>query len=138
LIVGKDPILLETEIFNYREVKPHFINACCFGEDFAEWMRMHLLRILENDFRLSNIIQEDWGWGFWARKGKDPFWIGVGHISNCDQQSPAQWMVFVECDYGINVFKRLFYRPNEAALAHLQLKVRQVLESDPGIRMLPA
>jgi hypothetical protein len=103
--VRKDSILVETEIFNHHEVKPHFINACCFG------------------------------WGFRARKDKDPFWIGVGHINSCDQLSPAQWMIFVECDYGLNVFKRLFYRPNEAAL--MGLKVRQVLESNSGIRVLP-
>jgi hypothetical protein len=23
-------------------VKPHFINACCFGEDFAAWLKPEL------------------------------------------------------------------------------------------------
>jgi hypothetical protein len=26
---------VETDLFEHREVKPHFINPCCFGEDFA-------------------------------------------------------------------------------------------------------
>jgi len=25
----------KTRRFNYTEVKPHFINPCCFGEDFG-------------------------------------------------------------------------------------------------------
>jgi hypothetical protein len=29
-----DAITVETELFEHREVKPHFINPC-FGEDFA-------------------------------------------------------------------------------------------------------
>jgi hypothetical protein len=29
---------LETDLFEHREVKPQFINDCCFGEDFATWL----------------------------------------------------------------------------------------------------
>src|SRR5262249_30425150 len=32
-----NPIIIETDLFEHREVKPHFINPCCFGEDFAAW-----------------------------------------------------------------------------------------------------
>jgi hypothetical protein len=32
-------ILFETDRFNVSEVKRHFINPCCFGEDLAGWLR---------------------------------------------------------------------------------------------------
>jgi hypothetical protein len=35
----RDAITIETDLFEHREVKPHFINPCCFGEDFAAWLR---------------------------------------------------------------------------------------------------
>jgi len=30
-----DSIMVETDLFEHGEVKPTFINPCCFGEDFA-------------------------------------------------------------------------------------------------------
>ena len=38
----RDDITIETDLFEHREVKPHFINSCCFGEDFAAWLRGRL------------------------------------------------------------------------------------------------
>ena len=26
---------VETDLFEHRQVKPHFINDCCFGEDLS-------------------------------------------------------------------------------------------------------
>jgi hypothetical protein len=38
-----DRITVETEMFEHRDVKPHFINnPCCFGEDFAAWLKEHI------------------------------------------------------------------------------------------------
>ena len=37
-------ILFETDRFNVSEVKEHFINPCCFGEDLAEWLRQELIK----------------------------------------------------------------------------------------------
>jgi hypothetical protein len=59
-----DSIMIETDLFEHREVKPHFINACCFGEDFAAWLRQELSRFPDLGFELSEPIQEDYGWGF--------------------------------------------------------------------------
>jgi hypothetical protein len=32
-------ITVETDMFEHREAKPHFLNPCCLGEDFALWLR---------------------------------------------------------------------------------------------------
>ena len=37
-----ESMTVETDLFEHREVKPHFINPCCFGEDFAKWLRHEL------------------------------------------------------------------------------------------------
>jgi len=70
-----DSITIETDMFEHREVKPHFINPCCFGEDFAAWLKQQLSPLTDSGFVLSEPIQEDYGWGFWASRGKDPFWL---------------------------------------------------------------
>jgi len=65
-----DAITIETDMFEHREVKPHFINPCCFGEDFAAWLKRELSPLTSDGFSFSEPIQEDYGWGFWAGMGK--------------------------------------------------------------------
>ena len=38
----RDGIAVRTDLFEHRTVAPHFINNCCFGEDFAQWLRSAL------------------------------------------------------------------------------------------------
>jgi hypothetical protein len=92
-------------------VKPHFINACCFGEDFAAWLRQELLRSQEFALELSEPIQEDYGWGLWASQGRDRFWIALSYVGDRPQEAPAQWVLSVNCDPGLNLLKWLFYKP---------------------------
>jgi len=60
----RDDITIETDLFEHREVKPHFINPCCFGEDFADWLRGRLSPLTAEGFQFTDSIQEDYGWGF--------------------------------------------------------------------------
>ena len=83
-------ITVETDLFNHRVVKQHFINPCCFGEDFAAWLREQLSPLADSGFNLSEIIQEDYGWGFWAWHGKDPFWLALSYVGDGPQEEPAQ------------------------------------------------
>ncbi|HEY1525243.1 MAG TPA: hypothetical protein VGH51_03310 [Candidatus Angelobacter sp.] len=57
-----EPITVETDIFEHRQVKPHFINPCCFGEDFAAWLKEELSKDGDLKFKFSEAIQEDYGW----------------------------------------------------------------------------
>jgi hypothetical protein len=75
-------ITVETEIFEHREVKPHFINPCCFGEDFAAWWKKEIAALGGSGFSFSEIIQEDYGWGFWAWRGGDPFWVALSYVGD--------------------------------------------------------
>jgi hypothetical protein len=132
-----ESITVETDLFEHREVKPHFINPCCFGEDFAAWLKEHLSPLVNSGFSFSESIQEDYGWGFWARHGKDPFWVALSYVGDGPQEAPAQWVVSVNYDPGLNLLKRLFHSPDREALKLLRNSVRQTLTSNSAIMMVP-
>src|SRR5262245_33137028 len=131
-------ITVETDLFEHREVKAHFINPCCFGEDFAAWLKQELARFMELGMELSEPIQEDYGWGLWASREKDRFWVAVSYVGEGPQEAPAQWIISVNHDPGFNVATRLFHKPDRQALEALRDRVRQILASNSAIRMLDA
>lgn len=131
-----DSITVETDLFEHREVKSHFINPCCFGEDFAAWLRNEASPLISSGFTFSEIIQEDYGWGFWASHGKDPFWIALSYVGEGPQEDPAQWVISVSYDAGLNLIKRLFHRPSREAFAQLRDRLWQVLRSNSGLRIV--
>lgn len=132
----RDEIRIETDLFEHREVKPHFINPCCFGEDFAVWLTNELSSLAADGFEFSEPIQEDWGWGFWALQGKDPFWVALAYAGFGPQEEPAEWVVSVNYEPGLNLLKRLFHKPNGQVFALLREKVWQAITSNPEIRTI--
>ena len=132
----QDTITIETDLFEHHEVKAHFINPCCFGEDFAAWLRRELSPLTEDGFSFSEPIQEDYGWGFWANQGKDPFWIALSYAGDGPQVGPAEWVVSVSYDAGLNLIKRLLRKPNARAFDSLRERIWQVLRSNPAIRTI--
>jgi hypothetical protein len=126
-------IRVETDLFEHWEVKPHFINPCCFGEDFAAWLKQQLSPLTGSGYTFSESIQEDYGWGFWASHGKDRFWVAISHVGDGPQEPPAQWVVSVNHDSGLNPIKRLLHKPNPAALAELRDRVQQALRANSAI-----
>lgn len=129
-------ITIQTELFNYRDVKSHFINPCCFGEDFALWLKKGVSPLEHSGFKLSEIIQEDYGWGFWARNDKDPFWIAVSCIGGGREDHKGEWGISISYDPGLNLFKRLFHKPDGNAFERLRTQVLQALQSEPAISTL--
>jgi hypothetical protein len=129
-------IVVETDLFEHREVKPHFINPCCFGEDFAAWLKQELSGLADSGFELSEIIQEDYGWGFWSSRGKDTFWIALAYMGDGPQEGPAQWGISVDYDPGLNLVKRVFHKPDRQALEQLRNRVRETIASNQAIRTI--
>jgi hypothetical protein len=129
-----EPIKIETDLFEHRQVKPHFINPCCFGEDFAAWLKQELSRFPELGVELSDPIQEDYGWGLVASHGKDRFWIALSYVGDGPQETPAQWVVSVS--NGLNLFKRVFQKPDLQAMEQIDDRVRQILAANSAIRMI--
>jgi hypothetical protein len=131
-----DAITIETDMFEHREVKPHFINPCCFGEDFAAWMKRELSPLVDDGFTFSEPIQEDYGWGLRAWHGKDPFWVAISYVGDGPQEPPAQWVVSASYDAGLNFIKRLFHKPDSQAFARLRDRVRHSLLSNSAIKSI--
>jgi hypothetical protein len=129
-----DSITVLTDMFEHRNAKPHFINPCCFGEDFAEWLKQELSRSRDPGFNLSEMKQEDYGWGFWASHGGDRFWIAVSYVGDGPQEAPAQWVISVSYDPGLNLVKRLLNKPDRQAFGMLRDRVRQILTSNGAIK----
>ena len=129
-------IIVETDLFDHREVKPYFINPCCFGEDFAAWLKQELSRFPELAVQLSDPIQEDYGWGLWASREKDRFWIALSYVGEGPQEGPVQWVVSVRYDPGLNLIKRLFHKPDLQAMEQIQNRVQQILASKSAIRII--
>jgi len=131
-------ITVETDMFEHRTVRPHFINPCCFGEDFAAWLRHQLSTPGNSGFIFSDPIQEDYGWGFWASREKDRFWVAISYVGDGPQEEPAQWVISVNYDPGLNLIKRLFHKPNRQALEQLRGHVLKAVTSNTAIRRVPA
>lgn len=130
-MVMNDHISIVTDLFEHKEVGPHFINPCCFGEDFAGWLSAELAPLRAAGFEFSEPIQEDYGWGLWARSGADAFWIALSCVGDGPTDDPAEWVVSVRYDPGLNVFKRLFHRPDSRAYSHLRDAIWQAIQVVP-------
>jgi hypothetical protein len=87
-------ILFETERFNISEVKDHFINPCCFGEDLADWLKG---RLNAKGMHAGEAYQEDWGWEFSLRDNFGAYYIGVGGnpAEPAVSKNHAEWRVMV-------------------------------------------
>jgi hypothetical protein len=126
-------ISIETDLFEHTEVKPDFINRCCFGEDFARWLKARLAAASEFGLELSEPIQEDYGWGLWARAGRDRCWIAIAYMGEGAQNEPAQWNVSADPAGGL--LGGLFGKSRTLA-AQLRTRLREILAAEPAIAIL--
>ncbi len=129
-----DSITVVTDMFEHREVKPHFINPCCFGEDVATWLKQEPARLGDMGFDLSGMVQEDYGWGFWASHGRDRFWLAVSYVGDGPQEAPARWVISVNYDPGLKLVERVFRQPDRQVFGQLRDHVWQILMSNNAIK----
>jgi hypothetical protein len=134
----RDELTVETDLFEHREVKPHFINPCCFGEDFASWLRDKLASLTARGFLFGEPIQEDYGWGFWTTHQKGRFWTALSYVGDGPQEEPAQWIISVDYSAGLNLIRRLFHKSQEQAFILLRDRIWQSLKSEPEIKIIEA
>jgi hypothetical protein len=130
----RDAITVETDLFEHRQVQPHFINPCCFGEDFALWLKAELAPLATDGFTFSDAIQEDYGWGFWATHGKNRFWIALSYVGDGPQEEPAQWIISVAESRG--VIKRILGRSDPRVQTTLRGRIWQTLAANPAIKTI--
>ena len=116
-------------------MKPHFINPCCFGEDFAAWLSEELLRA-DRSFQVSEPVQEDYGWGFHAGHSKRRFWIALSYVGSGPQEGPAQWVISVLCEGAVSSLKRSRGWPEPQELAKVRDLIRQIVIANPAIKAI--
>jgi hypothetical protein len=126
-------IALETDLFEHRQVKSHFVNPCCFGEDFAKWLKD---KLSAKGVSLGDPIQEDYGWGLFASSGQEKYWIAISYVGDGPQEPPPQWIISVEPDTGLNPLRRLFHKADSVFLRRVCDQIRDAVSSDPGIRII--
>ena len=97
---------------------------------------MTLTLLTEFGFIFSEPIQEDYGWGFWVSHGKDRFWVAISYVGDGPQEPPAQWVVSVNYDPGLNPVKRFFHKPDGRALAELRDRIWQTLAANSTIKTI--
>jgi hypothetical protein len=127
----EDHVIIETDLFEHREVMPHFINPCCFGEDFAAWLLAEIAALKDDGFGFSVPIQEDYGWGFWSSRGKDRFWVALSYVGDGPTEGPAQFGVSIKAS------KWRFRRPDARAFATLRDRIWQSLRANEAIKVEP-
>jgi hypothetical protein len=107
------------------EVRPYFINACCFSDDCAQWL-VHALR--DRDWpQLPDPWQQDWGWQTGGRRNERNFLINIGLIPEED----PQWLVHVEEKAGL--LARLLRKAGPSSLPDLTRAINEVLRSAPDV-----
>src|SRR5689334_14857927 len=132
----RDQIAIRSDAFEHRRVQPHFINPCCFGEDLATWLQAQLAHLATHGFAISEPIQEDYGWGLWAEKGKDSFWIALSYCGIGPTEEPAEWIVTVAYAAWLSFLRRPFHRVDKASFAVLRDTVWGALRTNPAIAIL--
>ena len=88
-------IFFETSRFNLSQVKPHFINDCCFGEDLAAWLRE---KLISEGMTVIPPDQEDWGWYIEATSDGQSYFIAIGGNAADGAADPNQgeWRISIE------------------------------------------
>ena len=131
----RDSISIRTDLFAHDKVEDHFINECCFGEDFAEWLRRELRPL--SGFVLSESVQEDYGWGLWAEHGRARIWIALSYCHAGPVRGPAEWVVTVDDGASSGLLGRLWGSSQPDAFATLRDASWRLLGTNPAVEVLP-
>jgi hypothetical protein len=126
----KRSVTFKTRVFANKEPQPHFINPRCFGEDVAAWL---LQQLQNSSWSLSEPIQEDYGWGFWAKVDKNTYWVAIGIMDEAIGADIGEWCVTVADDPGLNLIRRLFHKSPPGELLDLCRAIDAALHDNPDI-----
>lgn len=119
-------VTFKTPRFNQTEVRPHFINPCCFGEDCIAWLIAELRARGWTD--LTEAWQEDWGWQTSGERDGRRYLVSVGLIP----EDEPEWLVHIT--ERAPLLDRLRGRGALTVLPKLGPSLHEVLRSAPDVR----
>ena len=112
-------------------VGKHFINPCCLGEDFADWLR---IKLTERNVQVRLPYQEDWGWELPAIVGSDSYYLCMSGNADGSKEieDEGEWNIIIEkkCSIG----QRLSRKGKIAANDKIVLILEEILCAEPTIR----
>jgi hypothetical protein len=117
-----------TDRFNRTEVRPHFINPNCFGDDCAAWLVAGLRQ--RGWTEVSEPWQEDWGWQTSTARNGHRYLISIGLMEEDD----PEWLVHVQEHTGW--LTKLRGQAGPSALRDLVGAIHEVLSAGPDIRQV--
>ncbi|MCE3602188.1 hypothetical protein LXA47_00985 [Massilia sp. P8910] len=88
-------VTCHTDRFNLSVVGKDFMNDCCFGEDFSNWL-VSAFRAVGVEAEV--LCMEDFGWANTVRFGGSSYFVCVGGYSHQDSSRPnyGEWGVLLE------------------------------------------
>jgi len=127
-----------SDMFTVEPGEDEEINPGRYGRQLAAWLKAQLEQRGHN---VEPVIAEDWGRCLVL--SRDPFmlWVGCGNVDASADGAPPTgeivWTCFAVAE--VPLLKRLFGRPDtSAALSRLDSDLRDILGSEPAIRLVAA
>lgn len=124
--------IVSTSRFNLSEVKPHFINDCCFGEDMAAWLAEELAK---DGFFTDPPEQEDWGWCFALTHHKDTYFFAISGDNDGHAEMPNQGEWRISIHKTRSVMDRLMGRNRLAGNDPVTVAVERILVNQPDMKI---
>jgi len=124
-------ISCKTARFNLSKVGEHFINPCCFGEDFADWLQV---KLIERNVQVRQPYQEDWGWELPAIVGSDSYYLCMSGNADGSRENEdeGEWNIIIEKKRSIG--QRLRGKGKIAANDKIAVMLEEILCAEPTIR----
>ena len=120
-------VTFRSDVFNRTDVRPNFINPCCFGEDLADWL---IKRLTNPQLTVATEpCQEDWGWEMFVTCNNRRFFIGIGQYGI---EGELGWLCFVQSR--LPFFKKWFGTTDVQEQQQVCAAFHSVLASAPEIR----
>jgi hypothetical protein len=124
---------LLSDRFEVTTPTDEFINARCFGHDFAQWLNS---KLLQRGMSVSEPIQEDWGWVLLVSFEKHRFTISIGVMDESIGKIPAEWRIGVAYERMLNGLWAWFKAAPHSSCSKLANVLHEILQSEPGIRQV--
>ncbi len=111
--------------------RPDAINDV-LGHDLAEWLRTELH---ERGYDVSEVIGEDYGYGFHLMLNRSHYWITTGQYEppGFEGHAESRWLVGVDFDPGCLWMWRLFARPSPSDKREITQAIHLLLSTVPSI-----
>lgn len=100
------------------------------GGDVAAWLHDALA---SPGFEVSEVIAEDYGYGFWVVIERAHYWVSVVEYDRGDDGAPTQWLVGIDFDPGCLFVFWLRARPRPEHRAQIANAIHEVVNADQRV-----